>query len=98
SDPSIFLVPEILHTCHKFFFNHVLMWCKAVVGVEELDLRFQALPICAGYHHLTHGICHVKQMTGQEHCEIQGTVVAAIVGALPPGFWCTVCAMVDFIY
>lgn len=34
SDPSIFLVPEILHFIHKFFFNHVLQWCKEVVGAD----------------------------------------------------------------
>jgi hypothetical protein len=33
---SIFLVPEILHAYHKFFFDHILKWCKFVAG-SELD-------------------------------------------------------------
>ncbi|KAL4064880.1 hypothetical protein V8B97DRAFT_1919931 [Scleroderma yunnanense] len=37
SDPAIFLVPELLHTGHKFFFNHPLMWCKEVVRSRELN-------------------------------------------------------------
>ncbi|KAG6903578.1 hypothetical protein DXG01_016748, partial [Tephrocybe rancida] len=43
SDPSLFLAPEILHTCHKFFFDHVLVWCKAILGAQELDARFRVL-------------------------------------------------------
>ncbi|KIM60187.1 hypothetical protein SCLCIDRAFT_26833 [Scleroderma citrinum Foug A] len=30
ADSSIFLVLEILHFIHKFFFNHVLQWCKEI--------------------------------------------------------------------
>jgi hypothetical protein len=37
SDPAIFLIPKLLHTCHKFFFNHILKWCKEVVGANELN-------------------------------------------------------------
>ncbi|KZP14742.1 hypothetical protein FIBSPDRAFT_751423 [Athelia psychrophila] len=98
SDPSVFLVPEILHSCHKFFFDHVLTWCKTLVGVEELDLRFKVLPVHSGYRHFAKGICHVQQMTGREHREIQRTIVAVIAGAVPPQFLRAIRAIIDFIY
>ncbi|KAI6169072.1 hypothetical protein EDD17DRAFT_1810984 [Pisolithus thermaeus] len=40
SDPAIFLIGEILHACHKWFFDHVLKWCRWVLGDDELDMRY----------------------------------------------------------
>ena len=37
-------------------------------------------------------------MTGREHCNIQRTIVAAIVGAAPDGFVRAIRAVVEFIY
>ncbi|EGO04987.1 hypothetical protein SERLA73DRAFT_45258 [Serpula lacrymans var. lacrymans S7.3] len=42
ADLSVFLTPELLHTCHKFFFDHVLLWCKKVVGHQELNMRYKS--------------------------------------------------------
>ncbi|KAG1804646.1 uncharacterized protein BJ212DRAFT_1449691 [Suillus subaureus] len=64
SDPAIFLIPELLHTCHKFFFNHILKWCKEVVGVNELDAQFHSQHKHVGMRHFADGISHVNQMTG----------------------------------
>ncbi|KAG1901636.1 uncharacterized protein F5891DRAFT_1128051 [Suillus fuscotomentosus] len=38
--PSVFLAGEVLHTCHKFFADHLLKWIKEIVGHYELDTRF----------------------------------------------------------
>ena len=98
SDPAIFLVPEILHTCHKFFYDHILKWCKEVVGATELDARYMALHRRVGVWAFVEGICHVQQMTGQEHHKIQQSIVALIAGAAPPTFIRAVQAIIDFIY
>ncbi|KAG1804402.1 uncharacterized protein BJ212DRAFT_1449761 [Suillus subaureus] len=45
SDPAIFLVPKLLHTCHKFFFDHILKWCKEVHKH-------------VGMHHFANGVSH----------------------------------------
>ncbi|KAG2362402.1 hypothetical protein BDR07DRAFT_1284711, partial [Suillus spraguei] len=71
TDPSIFLVPEILHACHEFFFDHPLKWCKEAIGPSELNARFCSQHKCVGTHHFHDGVSHVNQMTGHEHCNIQ---------------------------
>ncbi|KIM65973.1 hypothetical protein SCLCIDRAFT_38914, partial [Scleroderma citrinum Foug A] len=40
SDPSRFLLLEVLHHLHRFSFDHDLQWCIAVVGNKELDYQF----------------------------------------------------------
>ncbi|KAG1824679.1 uncharacterized protein BJ212DRAFT_1566371 [Suillus subaureus] len=73
SDPAIFLVPELLHTCHKFFFDHILKWCKEVHKH-------------VGMHHFANGVSHVNQMTRHEHHDIQRRLVPTIMGMTTPGF------------
>ncbi|KAI5981097.1 hypothetical protein EDD15DRAFT_2156567 [Pisolithus albus] len=97
SDPAIFLVGEILHACHKWFFDHVLKWCRWVLGDDELDVRYRCQHKYVGTRHFT-GVSHVKQMTGREHRDIQRTIVAAIAGGADATFVAAVRAIVDFIY
>ncbi|KAG1780966.1 hypothetical protein EV702DRAFT_963348 [Suillus placidus] len=49
ADPSVFLMPELLHHWHKEFWDHDLQWCLAVVGAQELDFRFSILQPITGY-------------------------------------------------
>ena len=64
SDPAIFLTPEIFHTLHKFFFDHILKWCKEGLGADELDTHYQSHHKQVGAWHFLNGVSHVKQMTG----------------------------------
>ncbi|KAH9066073.1 hypothetical protein EDB83DRAFT_2506343 [Lactarius deliciosus] len=98
ADPYHFLVPEILHTCHKFFYDHPLQWCINAIGVLEFDSHFKSLHPCVGFRHFGNGVTHVKQMTGHKHRDIQRSIVAVIAGTVPPRFLCAICALVDFIY
>ncbi|KAG1800872.1 uncharacterized protein HD556DRAFT_1430227 [Suillus plorans] len=98
ADPAIFLAPELLHTCHKFFFDHILKWCKEVVGADELDTRFCSQHKHIGTCHFGQGVSHVQQMTGWEHRDIQRTIVPTIAGVVDPDFVRAVRALVDFIY
>jgi hypothetical protein len=98
ADPFHFLMPEILHTCHKFFYDHPLQWCINVVGTVELDSHFKGLHPCVGSRHFSNSVSHVKQMTGREHCDIQRSIIAVIAGAVHPCFLRTIHAMIDFIY
>ncbi|KAI6151216.1 hypothetical protein BKA82DRAFT_4329081 [Pisolithus tinctorius] len=85
SNPSTFLLPEILHTCHKFFFDHVLPWCKVLLG-DELDVQFKCHHKHIAVRHFASGVSHVKQMMGREHCDIQCTIIPMIAGCVPPQF------------
>ncbi|KAG2045898.1 hypothetical protein BDR06DRAFT_985719 [Suillus hirtellus] len=84
--PSVFLAAEILHTCHKFFFDHLLNWVKEAVGKHELDACFAIQHKHVRTHHFAQGVTHIKQMTGHEHRDIQCTIVASIIGATPLRF------------
>ncbi|EGN94685.1 hypothetical protein SERLA73DRAFT_96032 [Serpula lacrymans var. lacrymans S7.3] len=98
AEPAIFLTPEILHICHKFFFDHVLLWRKTMLGNEELDDRYKSHHKRVGFRHFSKGISHVKQMTGRDHRDIQRTIVPSIAGAAPPKAVRAIRAIVDFIY
>ena len=80
-DPPYFLISEILHTCHKFFFNHLLKWCKEVVGNHLLDERYKNQHRRSGVRHFCSGISHIKQMTGRDHRDIQCILVPMIAEA-----------------
>ncbi|KAG1851268.1 hypothetical protein C8R48DRAFT_750041 [Suillus tomentosus] len=97
SNPARFLMPEILHALHKFFFDHVLKWIKQIMG-HELDIRFKSHHKRTGIHHFSGGVSHVNQMTGREHRDIQHTIVPTLWGVASPGFIRAVHAMIDFIY
>ena len=40
SNPSMFLIGELLHYGHKLFFDHPFKWCKELLGHDEIDARY----------------------------------------------------------
>ncbi|KAI5991668.1 hypothetical protein F5J12DRAFT_786314 [Pisolithus orientalis] len=93
-----FLVPKVLHSLHNFFWDHVLKWCKEVVGIDELNTLYKVHHKCIGFHHFASGISHATQMTGCEYHDIQHTIVPMITGAAPAVMVQPICTLMDFIY
>ena len=100
SDPSHFLTGEILHTGHKFFFNHILKWCKIAAGSHTLDTCFSNLHQCISFRHFLAGVSQQVQMTGRDHHDIERTVVPILDGAgtVTDEFICAIHAIIEFIY
>ncbi|KAI5983005.1 hypothetical protein F5J12DRAFT_787988 [Pisolithus orientalis] len=98
SNVCCFLIPEILHMVHKLFFDHVLKWCKEVVGSDKLDTHYKIHHKHVGVRHFAAGVLHVSQMTGHEYCNIQCTIVPMIAGTAPSMMVWPVHALIDFFH
>ena len=98
SEPSKFLLPEILHHFHCFFFDHDLQWCIGAVGSEELDYRFTLIQTPVGYHSFSEGVSKLKQVTGRDHRAIQCYIIGIVAGAIAPQFLTAIRSLMDFRY
>ncbi|KAH9924092.1 uncharacterized protein B0H18DRAFT_878205, partial [Fomitopsis serialis] len=96
TDPSLFCVPDLLHSDYKFFWDHILKACLIHVGPAELDRRFDARHKRIGYAGLRR-VSDAKQMTGRMHREIMRSTVVAIQGAVTPGFMRAIRAIMEFL-
>ena len=97
SNPAMFLLGELLHTGHKFFYDHPFKWCKTFLGNNELDACFRIQHKRVSTRHFN-GVSGASQMTGHEHQDIQHTIVATIAGSAALEFIRTICAFIDFLY
>ena len=96
--PDVFLTPEPLHHWHKQFWDHDVKWCIRVLTGPEIDFRFCVLHPSTGYRQFPEGIANLKQVTGQEHRDIERYLVGVIADAVPRPFLLAIRALMDFRY
>ncbi|KAI6102035.1 hypothetical protein EDD16DRAFT_1696689 [Pisolithus croceorrhizus] len=78
------ITSDILHQLHQGIFkDHFKKWCMALMGKQDFDAQFHAMPEFSGLHHFKEGISKVKQWTGTDHKQVQHVFLAALVGAAP---------------
>ncbi|KAH9965577.1 hypothetical protein BJV74DRAFT_879971 [Russula compacta] len=98
AEPSLFLTPEPLHHFNKELYDHDLKWCIRMLGKPEIDFHFSILQPHIGLRHFKDGVSRLKQVTGQEHRNIQHYIVAVIAGAASWDFVTAICSLMDFHY
>ena len=96
-DPSLWLVPDILHQLIKFFQDHVIEWARKWLGDEEFDKRVSVLQPRPGYRHFKDGYTKFKQHTGKETKDIL-RVFLALIAHKESGILRAIRALIDFIY
>ena len=98
SDPSSFIIPEILHHIHRMFWDHDLQWGIFVVGAKELDFRFMLLQVPIGYRGFGDGVSTLKQVSGRDHRHIQRYFIGLIAAAVPSDFLSAIRSLCEFRY
>lgn len=99
SEPPVALSYDLLHSGHKFFFDHILEWCKKAMPCSaEIDNRFKALHPRKGWKYFYKGISGLKRITGRDYRNLQRLILCVIDGIVPNSFTELIRIFLDSIY
>lgn len=91
------ITPDILHQIHKGMFkSHLFAWCQDILGVEEMDHRFAAMPSHPSLRHFHHGVSHLTQWTGKEAKQLERVFVGTMGGHVDRRTLAATRALLDF--
>ncbi|QRV74372.1 beige protein [Ceratobasidium sp. AG-Ba] len=62
---------DLLHTFHKYFWDHPFQWNAHSIGDSEIDARMKAQVPYSGGRTFPRGVTHISQMSGKEHRALQ---------------------------
>ena len=98
--PELCIAPDILHSLHHLWHDHILKWAQHLVGNDKLNRRLAVLQPVVGYCQYPNRISKMKQWTCRDDRELQHVLVAVISGAaeLTPCVLSSFRAFHDFCY
>ena len=82
-DPCRIMGVDLLHGVRKFFYDHVVLWVRNLIGEEQLDRRFMIQPHLVGseVRNFPSGISQLKQVQGKEIRAIISQLLCVMAGA-----------------
>lgn len=99
-EPSVALSFDVLHSGHKFWSDHVLEWCIAALGEDEIDRRYRLLTPRIGWKHFSKGVARLAKTGGRDHRNMQRYILCVLDGApgVPSRFVALVRSHLDYFY
>lgn len=93
------IMPDLLHQMHKGVVkSHIVKWWTRILGTDELDQRFSAMPRYAGLRHFRNGITTFTQWTGTESKMVARVLLPLVAGSKPSDAVGATRVIVDFLY
>ncbi|KAG9083376.1 hypothetical protein FRC06_004560, partial [Ceratobasidium sp. 370] len=93
------IAPDMLHQLNKGIFGeHVVKWCRSIMGKKEVDCHIKGTPKFSGLHHFTQGISVLKQRTGTEWKTLAKIFLPTLAGCDKPEAVAAARNVLDFMY
>jgi hypothetical protein len=90
---------DVLHQLVQGMGKHLIEWLIGLVEDEdELDARFQRIPLATGLRHFRDGISGLSNVSGSEHKAIYAQVLGCVHGIVPNDAVRAATSLLDFIY
>ena len=93
------LTPDLLHQLYKGMFEHARDWVEDLLGTEEFNQRFKAMPHAQDLRHFKKGVTTVKLWAGRESRDMMRQFLPVVIDAqAPPDLIQMIRALLDFSY
>ncbi|KAG8732232.1 hypothetical protein FRC10_001054, partial [Ceratobasidium sp. 414] len=97
--PYVNIRRSMVHQLYKGMFEHAGDWVEDLLGTEEFNRRFQAMPAAQDLRHFKKGVMKVKIWVGRESRDMMRQFLPVVIDAqAPPRFIQLIRALLDFSY
>ncbi|EJD43075.1 hypothetical protein AURDEDRAFT_34160, partial [Auricularia subglabra TFB-10046 SS5] len=92
------ITSDVLHQLIQGVGKHLVGWLTALAPTQELNARFQRLPLAQGLRSFSDGITKLANVTGTEHKAIYAQLLGCVHGIVPDDAVRAATALLDFLY